>query len=45
MIDKSNYVLTYVRHTIGGAAKFKEIAEKKGLFVINLADVERDQKK
>lgn len=44
MIDKSSYVLTYVRHNIGGAAKFKEIAERKGLIVINLADVEEDQK-
>ena len=30
MIDKSDYVVTYVRHNFGGAAQFKERAEKKG---------------
>ncbi|MBR7132468.1 MAG: hypothetical protein IKD04_02955 [Clostridia bacterium] len=35
MIDKSDYVVTYVRG-IGGAYKYKEISEKKGKTVINL---------
>lgn len=38
MIDKSDYVVTYITHTWGGAAQFKELAEKKGKTVINLAD-------
>lgn len=37
MIDKSDYAITYVDHSIGGAAQFKEIAERKGKIVINLA--------
>ena len=37
MIDKSDYVITYVEHNIGGAAQFKEYAEKKGKKVINIA--------
>lgn len=40
MIDKSDYVVTYVVHSIGGAAQFKEIAEKKRKIVINLAKPE-----
>ena len=36
MIDKSDVVITYVTHNIGGAAKFKEIAHKKGKTVINI---------
>ncbi len=36
MIEKSDYVITYVRHHIGGAAQFKEIAERKGKIVINI---------
>ncbi len=36
MIDKSNIVITYVTHNIGGAAKFKNIAHKKGKIVINI---------
>lgn len=37
MIEKSQYVVTYVRYS-GGAGKFKEIAEKKGRTVIDIAD-------
>lgn len=29
MIEQSDYVLTYVKYTVGGAAKFKELAEKR----------------
>ena len=36
MIEKSDYVVTYVHHSFGGAAQFKEIAEKKGKIVINI---------
>ena len=38
MIEQSDYVVTYVKYTVGGAAQFKEYAEKKGKIVINLAD-------
>ena len=37
MLDKSEYVVTYVKTTFGGAYKFKSLAEKKGKIVINLA--------
>ncbi len=36
MLERSNYVVSYVVHTFGGAGKFKELAEKKGKYVINL---------
>ncbi len=35
MIEQSDYVVTYVKYAVGGAARFKEIAEKK--IVINIA--------
>lgn len=38
MIDKSDYVVVYITHSWGGAARFKELAEKKGKTVINLLD-------
>lgn len=41
MINHSDYVVTYVKSTIGGAYKCKELAERKGKFVINLADSDR----
>ncbi len=37
MIEQSDYVVTYVKHTIGGAAEFKEYSEKKNKKVINIA--------
>ena len=37
MIEWSDIVVTYVCYSGGGAAKFKEIAEKKGKQVINLS--------
>ncbi|MBQ3084448.1 MAG: hypothetical protein IJC46_03225 [Clostridia bacterium] len=37
MIDHSDFVVSYVWKPWGGAAKFKGIAEKKGLQVLNLA--------
>ncbi len=36
MIEKSDFVITHVKHSIGGAAKFKEIAEQKKKTVINI---------
>lgn len=38
MINRSEYVITYVKYGTGGAAKSKESAEKKGKIVLNLAD-------
>ena len=40
MIDWADIVVTYVYHISGGAAKFKEIAEKKGKRVVNLCKKE-----
>lgn len=37
MINKSNYVITYVKHNVGGASQFKNIAERKKKKIINLA--------
>lgn len=37
MIEQSDYVVTYVNSSVGGAAKFKKQAEKKNKIVINLA--------
>ena len=42
MIEKSDFVVTYVKHQTGNAAKFKEIAEKKGKTVINTATLKTD---
>ena len=36
LIEQSDYVITYVEHTLSNAYKFKEIAEKKGKIVINI---------
>ena len=38
MIDSSETVVTYVKHKYGGAASFEAIAQRKGKFVINLAE-------
>lgn len=38
MIEKSEFVIAYVKDLCGGAAKFKKIAEKKGKNVINIAE-------
>lgn len=38
MIEQSDYVVTYVKYTIGGAARFKELAERKKKIVINIAE-------
>ena len=36
LINNSEYVIAYVRHNFGGAAKFTELAKKKGKTVYNL---------
>ena len=36
MIDRSDIVITYTRGNAGGAAKFKETAQKRGRRIINL---------
>lgn len=41
MIDKSDFVVTYVKHLTGGAAKFKELAEREEKIVINIGDYEK----
>lgn len=38
MIEKSDYVIVYVKQSFGNSAKFKELSEKKGKNVINIAD-------
>ena len=38
MIEQADYVVVYVKVSFGGAARCKEIAEKKGKIVFNLAD-------
>ena len=38
MIRQSDVVVTYVTHTYGGAAQFKEMAERQGKTVIELSE-------
>lgn len=38
MIESSDLVIVYVTRQFGGAARFKEMAERKGRRIINLAD-------
>ena len=40
MIKQSDYVVTYITHSWGGAAQFAEMAEKHRLYTINLAKLE-----
>lgn len=37
MIKQSDYIITYVTHSWGGAAEFKSLAEKKGKTIIELS--------
>ncbi len=37
MIKQSDYVVTYIKHSFGGAAKFSDLAITQGKNVINLA--------
>ncbi|MBQ6797419.1 MAG: hypothetical protein IJP10_05310 [Clostridia bacterium] len=36
MLSRSDYVVTYVNHTYGGAAQYKALSEKMGKTVINI---------
>ena len=38
MVKKSDIAVTYVKHSFGGAAQFKELAQKQGKTVIELSD-------
>ncbi len=38
MVDNSDYIVTYVIRTFGGAAQFKAFAENKGKIVLNITD-------
>ena len=38
MLDRADYVITYVTYTWGGAYKYMHIAEHKGKIVINIAN-------
>ncbi len=37
MVEQSDYVVTYVKYTVGDADKFQELAKKKKRIVINIA--------
>ncbi len=37
LLQKSDIVISYVKHSFGGAAKFTQLAKKQGKTVINLA--------
>ena len=40
MIDRSDYVVTYVVHDLGsGAAKYKRLAERKGKTIIGVSRI------
>lgn len=43
MLSYADTVVTYVKRTDGGAAKFQAIAKKKGKKVINIADLPREK--
>ena len=40
MLKKSQIVVTYVTHSTGGAAKYKEKAEKQGKRVVSVAPIQ-----
>lgn len=39
MIEQSDYVISYITHSFGGAAQFVERARKKGKTIINLSEL------
>lgn len=39
MVEMSGYVIAYVKCNVGGAARYKTLAEKKGKTVLNLAQL------
>jgi hypothetical protein len=36
MLKQADFVVTYITHDWGGAAKFAKMAEKQGKYVVNL---------
>ena len=38
MVEQADIVVTYVTHSFGGAAQFKELAERQGKTVIELSE-------
>ena len=42
MLQQSDYVVTYITHSWGGAAQYAAKAARQGKTVINLADIEND---
>lgn len=38
MLDRADVAVTYVKHSMGGSGRFKEMAERKNKRVINLPD-------
>ncbi|MCM1334122.1 MAG: hypothetical protein NC084_02490 [Bacteroides sp.] len=41
MVEQSDTVISYITYSFGGAAKFTELARRKGKTVINLATLKR----
>lgn len=42
MLRQSDYVVTYITHSWGGAAQYAAKAARQGKSVVNLADIEND---
>ena len=42
MLRQSDYVVTYITHSWGGAAQYAAKAARQGKIVVNLADIEND---
>ncbi len=42
MIEKSDIAITYINSHVGGAAKYVEMCEKKGLEILNLGKLKKD---
>ena len=38
MVNESEYVVAYVKHSWGGAAKYLELAQKKNKTIVNIAE-------
>ena len=39
LVEKSDTVITYVKHTFGGAHKFKELAKRKNKIIVELSEI------
>lgn len=42
MIEKSDIAIAYINSPVGGAAKYVEICEKKGMEILNLGRLKKD---